>query len=74
MKNVKPFELKWLLVVYNFGLVVLSTYMLCEVGIIFNSEARTITIAGLQSHLCRSDGVNGHNGDERLKNITFPIY
>ena len=33
MKNREPFGLKWILVVYNFGVVILSVYMLCEVRI-----------------------------------------
>ena len=35
MKNREAFNLKWLLVVYNFVLVILSLYMLCEVRVVF---------------------------------------
>ena len=35
MKNREAFNLKWLLLVYNFVLVILSLYMLCEVRVVF---------------------------------------
>jgi elongation of very long chain fatty acids protein 4 len=38
MKNREAFNIKWLLVVYNFVLVMLCLYMLCEVRILFTVQ------------------------------------